>query len=349
MAQNRQQRRKTERSEGKHTGRNLSFPRVKVAIPYFRNVGQTACILMHQLATFGLPGYDVHVDARPGCFIHLTRTEMVSRDDFDYIFFFDDDMGFSTDAMHEMVEVEVGKNKFSVPIIIAYMKQILDHKKEICGGVYVNRTAPFAPQVYKKDDGGRYVSILDIPKKGLEEVDAIATGFLCIKQEVFHRMMEDFTEKVQLDKRYKYWLEKKPEEYEALPDQVKDYLKIARSTLYPPFWLDNIWDETKKCFTPVGEDIYFCREAARLGFKIFADYGVRVGHESSMYVTAETYETNYKAEAIRERALDLAEQKKVADQRAIEEKVVARKAKPKFTMKLGEKELSKEKVEETVG
>jgi hypothetical protein len=218
--------------------------------------------------------------------------------------FIDDDVGHHPQTMAEMRAVRTRSGALlDVPLMLYQMKTILDHDLNICAGYYCARRPPHRPLVFRKvekDGHVMWTHINEPPKSGVEEVDAVATGFLCIKREVFQRMQEEFDRRLKITEKYREWWNKEQSQElkTALPADVSDYLTVCKPDLHPPFWMDYVYDPFHEQWKPIGEDIYFCREAQKLGFKIYVDFSVELGHKSDIMITPAHYRHSYQEDAI---------------------------------------------------
>lgn len=161
---------------------------------------------------------------------------------------------------------------------------LMDRNLPIVGGFYIGRRMPYMPQIYTTEgtEGVKvpfstsettprhtYWPIVDYPDTpDLLEVDAIGAGCLMIRREVFERMAEQQEEEdarlvalmQELEKRLPKATWAKPGAYELLQEHVR---------VMDP-WFEFLTDE--------GEDMYFCRKARHLGYKIYVDLSVKCQH-----------------------------------------------------------------------
>lgn len=271
-------------------------PIVKVCIPYYDSLPQQMIEFRDMLLNGGIPGYQIMLDTQEGALIHFLRNEFVTDTPelkWDFLFFLDDDMGFPTEQFRSKTIIDFEGKKLGLPTMLEMMKRILDHNLNICGGLYCQRGAPYLPQAFKLTfpdrPEGPWTNILNPPDEGVLEVDAIGTGFLCIKREVFDAFALDHENRTAVKSQYDELVKNNPSAIESLPIEVKQYLEICHPQISPPFWFAEIWDPTRETWGNVGEDIYFCREAKRLGFKIYCDFSVQVGHLTKQYRTPAQY------------------------------------------------------------
>jgi glycosyltransferase involved in cell wall biosynthesis len=286
------------------------LPRVKIAVPFYDSLPVKMVELIEQIIMGGIPGYRAAVIRKESTIIQFARNELVDEPpslEYDYLFFIDDDMGYDEERFRSQVDVDVNGKTYKVPYVISLIKRIVDHDLDICAGYYTQRCAPHMPLVYKKlypgTNDGPWVHVLDPPADGVHEIDAVATGFLCIKRRVIDAFKEEFKKREAILRRFQEWCgtDGKAAAFKRLdiPLEVIQYLHICKPDLHPPFWVDTLWDPSQNKWVNVGEDIYFCREAQRLGFKIHCDFGVGLGHETRKWITPEQYVHAYKEQTIK--------------------------------------------------
>ena len=289
-------------------GRKGYEPIVKVGIPYYGSIPHSAYVIAQELAANGIPGYRTYLVPHPTSLLQFGRCNIVEEPEgipWDFLFFLDTDMGF---GLQEMAPTDQGD--LLKPIV--QMKQILDHGLDICGGVYCGHQPPHLPHLYRRprrEDGSLategYLAVVDYPENEVIEVDAIGTGFLCIKNRVFHAFSRELQRRMQINRQFQEWKEAQEggslADIPGIPDIVRKYIDISKPDLHKPFWLDFIYDDIKKKWSMMGEDMFFCREAQNLGFKIHADTGVEVGHLTEWYLSPDQYKKHYRPEAIESR------------------------------------------------
>ncbi|MEW6014163.1 MAG: hypothetical protein AB1690_02450 [Candidatus Zixiibacteriota bacterium] len=269
---------------------------MKICIPYYDSLPQQMIEFRDVLLNGGIPGYQIMVDTQEGALIHFLRNEFVTDTpqlQWDFLFFLDDDMGFQKEEFRSNTVVDFEGKKLALPYMLELMKRILDHNLNICGGLYCQRGAPYLPQVFKlaipDRQEGPWINILNPPDEGVLEVDAIGTGFLCIKRQVFDAFSAEHERRLIIKRNYENFLKDNPEVLRGLSEELKKYLEIAKPQINPPFWFDHVYDPTRGTWGDVGEDIYFCREAQKLGFKIYCDFSVQLGHMTLSYRTPAQY------------------------------------------------------------
>ena len=138
--------------------------------------------------------------------------------------------------------------------------QLLSYDLDIVGGVYHYKGEPYdavLKKIVKQGNDTVMHSIKDFPQDKLFEVDAIGTGFLLIKMDVFKKIEPPF------------FFHAQPHEF-----GMKDM----------PFPNND-----------VGEDVYFCLKAKEAGFKIYADPTIKgLEHVGKKYYGRSDYD-NYNA------------------------------------------------------
>lgn len=128
--------------------------------------------------------------------------------------------------------------------------RLVRHDLDIVGGVYFRKSADARPLVLRFNEAGLFEEIMDLPETGLFEVDGIGTGFLLIHR----RVIEAFTPEVVAELGTPFGLGKGPTGREE------------------------------------GEDLSFCRRAKRLGFKIWADPTIPLGHIGKIAYTRQNFD-----------------------------------------------------------
>jgi len=290
-------------------------PVVKVCIPYYDAMPQPGMILNEQLVYWGIPGYDTHIFKQQGAIIEFARNDLVNTEpdmDYDFVFFIDADIGFDKDTMTIFPQGDI-------PIMIKKMKTILDHDLFICGGYYTMRAPPHLPTVYTHLEGDVYSPILNPPKEGVLEVGALATGFLCIKKAVFDRFAKHNKDVLARVDNAKLALKNLEElagadiKLQSNVRQIKEAMAVMKPAAHPPFWVDYPWDPFKEKYVQMGEDIYFCNQARKLGYKIYCDFSVEVGHESKYYPTPDKYRDAFMEECVHDFMAHAEENSKLAE------------------------------------
>jgi len=128
--------------------------------------------------------------------------------------------------------------------------RLIARGKDIIGGVYYHKDQLALPTVYLYGNDERFTHYLDFGMDKPFVCDGIGTGFLLIKREVLLR----FT-----------------------PEVCKEF--------GPPFAVGHAPDGTEE-----GEDLSFCRRAKKLGYEIWADPTIPLGHVGKKSYTREDYD-----------------------------------------------------------
>ena len=130
------------------------------------------------------------------------------------------------------------------------VSRLVKRDLDVVGGVYFRKEAEARPLVFRYSAEGLFETMKDVPVDEVFEVDGIGTGFMLIKRKV----IEAFT-----------------------PAVCKE--------LGNPFGIG---------FGPTGreegEDLSFCRRAQKLGFKVWADPTIPLGHIGKIAYTRQNYE-----------------------------------------------------------
>jgi hypothetical protein len=283
------------------------LPIVKVVVPYYNDIPVKMVQLIQMIHMTGIPGYHVFLAHKGTTIIPFGRSECIDEPEgvpYDYLLSVDSDMGLEGEEFRKTVAVlDMAKGKM-VQVIqpIAMMKQLLDHRVDIVGGICVQRGKPHMPCVFKyvnnDEQGTTWTNWVNCPVSGMHEVDAIGTAFLCVHKRVFEAFKERNVQRHEAFKRYRQWL--RLHTFDDLPAEVAEYLQNSRIDIAPPFWVDYLWDSINAKWGKTGEDIYFCHEAKKLGFKVYCDFDVKIGHQSSMFVTIDHFRYAYQEEQIKD-------------------------------------------------
>lgn len=280
--------------------------KVRIAFPFYRDLPKACVALREQLMHVGIPGYEVHMLMRDTAVIVFGRNELRESPPpaalpYDYLFMIDTDTMLShEDVMTKQSEPLPGFPN-GLPLVISWMKKILDHQLDICGGLYVARQPLHLPHVYEHHpyNPGHYWNKLDFAEGELIECDALGTGFICIKREVLDRIDQLAEENQEKWRRAEVALETLSKTVPCSEEvrSLRECLEVCRPNVYPAFWIDRYFDPLEKKWKFVGEDIYFCRLAKSLGFRIFCDTSVQLGHQTDFYATYAHFKASYWDEA----------------------------------------------------
>ena len=149
------------------------------------------------------------------------------------------------------------------------LKRLIALKRDVATGVYYKRISPHAPVLYDFVPSGRVRNMTTLPDKPFR-VGACGAGCLLISKKVITAL-------------------------------------AARDTIMAPgLFLDRhfgqafhhigfINDETNEP-EQLSEDVSFCHRAKALGFEIWADPGIRVGHSARLTIYKEHFDAMHKAE-----------------------------------------------------
>jgi len=165
--------------------------------------------------------------------------------------------------LHEGCYVHQGRNNIASKCFSDYLlfvdsdmafpvdglNKLIEADKDIIGGLYYSRKAPNLPHVFNYDEAGKLNIFEDCPQDEIFECDAIATGFMLIKKSVL--------------------------------DAFDEHLKKEPSDL--PFNFKHVNG------VELGEDMAFCYRAKQLGFKIFCDPTIALGHVAKDVITRNNY------------------------------------------------------------
>jgi hypothetical protein len=127
------------------------------------------------------------------------------------------------------------------------IEKLLSRNKDIVGGLYFGRVAPFPVYKIKHKTENALANPLVPPKEELFEVEGIGTGFLLINMDVFKK----------IDPPFFYFCT--PGEYGMV------------SAPFPN--------------NELGEDVSFGLKARAAGFKVWCDQTIQLGHMGSSMVT----------------------------------------------------------------
>lgn len=268
-------------------------PTVRVAIPHYGALPPEMLKPLLFLMRQGIPGYKVDFRNKQTALLPVSRSRLAERDtSYDYLMFVDADMGFG--EPYDMVETE---SKRMVPTIVMGIKRLLDHGLDVVGGLYMKRQMPHDPLAYIESPRVEnfYDTLLEYPDDQVIEVDAVGTGFLCIHRRVIEAVEEYMEQQCDLNDRMQWLLSMHKEEMvQALPEQhqesMREALGSARVPFGLPFWMDAFRNSATGKIEPQGEDIFFCKLAKKLGFKIHLDTGCNIGHMTTKFVTKDVYE-----------------------------------------------------------
>jgi len=124
------------------------------------------------------------------------------------------------------------------------LDQLLAHDKDIVGAIQHCKSYPYKPSVYNLNERNRFTGIFDVPDK-LFKCDGIGFGIVLIKRKVFDAFTDDVIKKIGYPFNF----------YEREDDKIEE-----------------------------GEDLGFCRRVKELGFEIWCDPNIDIGHMHTVVV-----------------------------------------------------------------
>lgn len=229
------------KDKGLHWERRM----VIIAVPVYSAIGvDTYDCLERNIQYLVQKEVEVAVVKSRGTYVHDARNNCVKQSyndawGFTHLMFIDGDMTFNPDLVYNLLE----------------------RRKDIVGGCYVQKSYPFYPNAgILQPDGVRYkLTAPDYTGKSgdLLEVDMIGTGLMMIRRTVFDKM--DWP-----------WFEflKEP----CPPGKEEQLTRI----------------HTKKVDI-IGEDVSFCRKARAMGFKVHLDLKNQGAHQGNYGYELEDY------------------------------------------------------------
>lgn len=148
----------------------------------------------------------------------------------------------------ELLFVDADIN-FKVDDVLRIMA--LGSDKDILAGAYPRRAKDqmFFADIYYNEHGG-----VELTEEGLLRVNRIGTGFMFIRRHVFETMKDKHPE-------WKYWVDVENKDHYSFFD----------------------FAVTKEGY--MGEDYLFCDRATALGFKVYIDPDINLGHYGSTEFT----------------------------------------------------------------
>ena len=255
--------------------------KVCVCVPSL-NVGQTdTSMALCTMTSYSLVhGVQVLLLNEKCCYVTQSRNRLVSDalgHNPDFIMFIDTDMVFPADAM----------------------MRLLEHDKDIVGANYARRSEPFTmlghPLVWRSD----------LPPGGLVEYEALPTGMLMIKADVFRKMpwpwFYETYHRDQADGRHPIeaffdhlednFLMDLPEDIEIELRHNKDLMKWVTECS------NQKWRPDPK-YPYIGDDYAFCLKARRFGYKVWCDFDLTymIGHIGEQVVAAQRPEAKSSSE-----------------------------------------------------
>lgn len=147
------------------------------------------------------------------------------------------------------------------------LKRLIAMKRDVATGVYFSRLHPYAPVVYEFMPDGRIRNLTTLQDRPFK-VDACGAGFLLIGKKV----LQAYTKDVKL--REGLFLDR----YFGQPFHHITFL--------------NATGETEQ----LSEDVSFCHRMKALGFQIWADPTIRLGHVARQTIFREHFDAIHAAE-----------------------------------------------------
>jgi hypothetical protein len=134
--------------------------------------------------------------------------------------------------------------------------RLINHDLPIVGGLYTHKRADL--QWSARAIPGEELD----PETGFQRVAAIGTGFLCVKREVFEKMIEQYPEIA----------------------YVEDWEDGRGNTRHDFFSVGVVKDPELNIEQPtyLTEDWYFCYRCRKMGYDVMADTGLLVSHWEGM-------------------------------------------------------------------
>ena len=173
---------------------------------------------------------------------------------------------------------------------------LYEHDKDICSALYYMRAWPYSPVAYWNNLDGTYRSIEnDANAGGLLQVDMVGAGFLLIKRHVIEAFWDtDMGQKIDCGRVHNLkqclcrTCLRAPDKCNWFPvaHGGDTCVKIGTPSC-PRYSPRRIEPFLKKDF---GEDVFFCRQATRLGFEVWVDLDLVARHVTSASVIHKTYQ-----------------------------------------------------------
>ncbi len=146
---------------------------ITIGMPHNRDV--TPEVFSSIFGMMGRTQADFRLNLFEGSLIHQARNYIASTCFTDYLLFVDSDMSFHPDGLNKLLALD----------------------KDIVGGLYFMRKAPYRPAVFTINKDEKYQAAEPIPDKPFQ-CDAIATGFMLIKKKVLDRFDQYVKDKKEL-------------------------------------------------------------------------------------------------------------------------------------------------------
>lgn len=145
------------------------------------------------------------------------------------------------------------------------IQQMKAHQKPVVSALATSKVAPFAPNMYRKEEMGEWSPVLKWEDNALIEVDCVGGAFMLVETDVFRNI--------------------RPPWYSSPPVRWHFMMKEVRRLFEPDCDVDEIVKAIRRTHllyegspASLGED-YFCSERIRdAGYPIHVDTSMKIGH-----------------------------------------------------------------------
>lgn len=151
------------------------------------------------------------------------------------------------------------------------------HDVDVVGGVYHSKQPPFVPIMGKKNSDHSYTSITKYPENTLMEVDAVGTGCVMFRMDIFRRIPEPWFAMPAVQDMVVMEEVRKLANWQGDPKPI--YEKIAKA-----------YKDVKHNTNMIGEDYYFCHKLQAAGIKIHVDTSLTLGHVGKYVYSVEDFQ-----------------------------------------------------------
>lgn len=237
----------------------------------FENVDSALSVILHDAANYGHITKGGHVTLlKSGPRIAEARNQLVdgfAATDDDWLLMYDSDMVFPPDAMYRLLDDAYDGGNVPKRLIVG----------GLCFAGSLRPDGRITPTIYapRQQDDGRVLTevVWDYPRGEIVKVGATGAAFLLVHRSVFAKMRRPH-----------------PEGFGTMPNGAENSY---------PWFIEGVNGGLQ-----FGEDVAFCMRARALGFDVWVDTGLRIGHLK----TAELSEEQYLAWAERTGTLASAEE-----------------------------------------
>ena len=237
----------------------MKLPRLLIATPLREGASSNYVKELVPLIQKGVPGFDVHTLFISGPSVNFARNEIA---------FHAFNEGFD-----ELVQIDE-----DLMLWERYLPRLMSHNVDIVAGIYCKKKLGKPTWLFTPKPGAT------VDADGLLEVNGVATGFLRTKVRVLREMMQTNPDRRFAAKAHEGdpttvrfdWFPMGPVgpgTAEGRLDAIRHGLAARKLTIEQVEELANGVREPGRL---LGEDYYFCREARRAGFRIFADLGMGI-------------------------------------------------------------------------